>query len=353
MRISSYSRFSTSALAHLSSVRKTVDEAVSSDLVYTDGPAHGLDYDEAFVGAVELPDGRVLLSAYSGRQWAIYDPTENSLTNIATQSGSSRYNFGCLALNGLAVFAPRLASTVKYFDWRTNSFGEVTAVGGYDGAVALKNGKVLLVPRTAAYLGIFDPVNKTFSLSSVANPNALSAGCLLPDGRVIMVSWLSSDQPVYIYDPNTDTMETGPYIGAGPWAGACLTKTGDVVITPYSGNGLRIYRPQDGSFYERERDDFLGTGKCRGNGKLLPDGRIVFPPYNYGAVPVYDPVADTVESIDIGISGGTAQFAGAFSLPDGSVGLVPFDAGKIVIVSGTTSGKLSDAWRQGIFNNCN
>ncbi len=79
------------------------------------------------------------------------------------------------------------------------------------------------------------------------------------------------------------------------------------------------------------------TGKFWG-GAILPDGKIVFAPQNYGAPLIVDPVAGTWA--DGPAMSGTNLSAGALALPDGRVLFVPNRNPNLVLYRHLTGGQV-------------
>lgn len=105
------------------------------------------------------------------------------------------------------------------------------------------------------------------------------------DGRVLFIS--CSAQPVIIYDPDTDSVESVP----------------DIPVA-------------SGNYY---------TG-CN-----LPDGRVFLCPYGAKEAVVYDPVTRKVSSSGSFAGGGT--YRGAVTLKDGRVFCVPYRAQRAPLIS--------------------
>ena len=114
------------------------------------------------------------------------------------------------------------------------------------GGVLLPSGKVVLVPRNADYVGIYDPVANTYTRGPyMAEGNsAFVGGVLLSSGKVVLVPYYADY--VGIYDPDADTYTRGPSIAAegdAAFVGGVLLPSGKVVLVPYSADYVGLVTP--------------------------------------------------------------------------------------------------------------
>ena len=85
-----------------------------------------------------------------------------------------------------------------------------TASGKWIGGVLTPSGKVVMIPCSYRYIGIYDPVANTYT----QGPDTTTAsakwigGVLTPSGKVVMIPY--SYRYIGIYDPVTNTYTQGP-----------------------------------------------------------------------------------------------------------------------------------------------
>jgi hypothetical protein len=115
----------------------------------------------------------------------------------------------------------------------------------------LPAGRVVLWPRGAAAVGLYDPATDTFAAGPVVGAvggNKYAGGVLLPDGRVVLVP--RGAAAVGLYDPATDTFAAGPVVGAASdvkYCGGVLLPDGRVVLVPRNAAAVGLYDPATNS----------------------------------------------------------------------------------------------------------
>jgi hypothetical protein len=118
----------------------------------------------------------------------------------------------------------------------------------FTGGVLLPSGKVVLVPRNADYVGIYDPVANTYTRGpsmAAEGGAAFFGGVLLPSGKVALVPY-NADY-VGIYDPVANTYARGPSMAAEgdlAFLGGVLLPSGKVVLVPVIADYVGIVAPQ-------------------------------------------------------------------------------------------------------------
>ena len=220
-----------------------------------------------FGAAIVMADGRVFfvpgqVGAAAMIPPHIWDPITGSMHLVAapwTPGGGDEFLSGCLLLDGRVFLMPSWANVngqAYVYDPdldRMAPAGE-PLVSGYNGCVPLADGRVLLVPWSAANLLLYDPKRDAITTSAAATPAELQTGAdftggvLLPDGRVLLVP--NNAPAAMLYDPAADSLALVP---------------GD-----------------------------LG-GACCGGGVLLADGRVLLPVnFGLGKTILFDPATDTI-----------------------------------------------------------
>lgn len=365
--------------------------------ILRNGPAIRNNF--SYRSAVLLSDNRILLVPFYGTniRVGIYTPntttgTLDITTKINTNGG---YLGGVLINNDTVLFVPALyGTTVGIYTISTNALvSHATALTGFNGGVLLNDGRVLLVPNTATKIGLYDPTTDT--LSEGVSATGYSNGKLLSDGTVILFPNTASQ--VARYNPVDNTIEFGA--SATGYNGGVVSQNGTIIMTPNTGKKVAIYRPKRNMAIAKDitvygklkvnsvealptvntelstntKEDFLkwlqgittvrksawwanattlqfaeatfaGTSLDGSNtlntakysdGILMPDGRVVFVPYNSNKLGIYNPSANTfTESTFTGTSldgVSTAKYSGGVLMPDGRVAFIPLNSNKLGI----------------------
>ena len=131
----------------------------------------------------------------------------------------------------------------------------------FDGAVVAPDGKVIMIPREAGNIGVYDPFNDDFHLVPVSAPscessrmcsdNLFSGGVLLPNGHVLFIPYGSNY--IGIFDPSSESYDTldiydqlqlAPVANANyKYHGGVAKQNGDIIFIPNSVTGLGQYTP--------------------------------------------------------------------------------------------------------------
>jgi len=308
-------------------------------------------------------------------------------TKINTNGG---YLGGVLINNDKVLFVPALAgTTVGIYTISTNTLvTSATALTGFNGGVLLNDGRVLLVPDTATKVGLYDP--NTDMLSEGASATGYSNGKLMSDGTVILFPNTASQ--VARYYPVNNTIVFGAS-ATGYSGGVISQNGTIIMTPSQMGKQIAIYRPKRGMAIAKDitisgkltvnsveaqqtantalstntKEDFLkwlqGTTSLRKNvwwasatnlqfseatfagtsldgsatlntskysdAILVPDGRVIFVPYNLNKIGIYTPSSNTF--VEITSTDGTAKYSGGVLMPDGRVAFIPLNSNKLGI----------------------
>jgi hypothetical protein len=262
----------------------------------------------------------------------------------ATDGGFS----GCVLMpNGKVCLVPDTAAYVGIYDPSSNTYTNGPIASGFSGGVLLPNGKVCLIPTTSGYVGIYDPVANTYA-SDCATPAEAQyqGGVLLPSGKVCMVPWYSAHSAsfspvILVYDPAThsitpcdmsaDVMTVPPF-----FSGGVLLPDGKVcLVTHYNIHRIYVYNPGDNTY---TRGPYVpdANGCAFSGGVLLSDGKVCLVPHDSTNVCVYDPTSNTL-SAQCERGGGWSDFAGGVLMPNGKVCFVPHSWGFVSIYDPVTN----------------
>jgi hypothetical protein len=199
-----------------------------------------------------LNDGRVFVLPYNGTAARIYDPAANTLT-VAGGSYVPYAHYTAITLSSGKVFMPPyLAGRAAVYDPVTNTKAEVGPTYGPDaflGAVLLTSGKVFMVPFREPVAAVYDPAGSG-TITSVnagswgtSTTFAYFSGARLPDGRVYMPGYFTTQGR--IWDPVTDTstFPNGQFSGDADYQGLVTLPDGKVYMIPFNSVAARIYNP--------------------------------------------------------------------------------------------------------------
>ena len=337
-----------------------------------------------YSGCVLIPDGRVVFVPYSSNKLGIYDPINNTFTE-STYTGTSldgvtvsanKYIGGVLMPDGRVIFAPYASTKIGIYNPVSNTFTEtassptnwLTGSKKFWGGVLVPDGRIIFNTYYYLYLGTYTPSTNTFTQTFVPNSilanqsldEVFAGGVLLPDGRVVFVPF--SYSKLCVYNPVSGTLTesifagtalTGEYGGASyvsrKYAGGVLLPDGRVVFVPYNMKKLGIYNPNTETYTETAYNIATTGASLNGvttsatkysGGVLLPDGNVCFIPYSSSnKLGIYNPTADTFTettyaNTSLNGSGTTIKYAGGILLPDGRVLFVPYNSNKLGILSG-------------------
>jgi hypothetical protein len=291
-------------------------------------------------------------------QWLYLRP---SVSNAATiVAGMSRF---CNTY-GRSVWGTNVISSsiLSY----ANAYGPTTSTAMY-GAIYMPGGYVFHVDGNGpGQCAVFSSKENTVTNYAVSGTggNGVFAGCLLPDGRALIVPinaapsnflfWNNNtrtrialplaaaqrgsyggccvmpDGNIALYGPSGNLMTLNTttfafsnvtsYTGVGFGAGCQLDATGNVILSPATTSGVGVWNPTTGVL---TRVPATGLGDALYGTAIAGDGRIVFGPFNQQNIYTYNPFTLTCTSYSFTFSGSGIRFVQPKTLPDGRVLILP------------------------------
>ena len=194
-----------------------------------------LHYGRLIHAALALPDGKVLIVGGLGqdnkhlRSVEIFDPQNEQFELVGHMNSSHRHPRLNL-LPGSKVLITGLAKQAEIIEPDPNhpsgyiirpTRGQSAYGHGDHAAINLADGRVLLAGGRMTSLEMFDYESETFTSSQARLSMVLDdqAGCLLYDGTVLLAGGQEiysnrSVRETWIYDPNTDSLCSGPMLNA-------------------------------------------------------------------------------------------------------------------------------------------
>ena len=129
------------------------------------------------------------------------------------------------------------------------------------------DGRIIMVPRKAKAIGVFDPANSSFSLidvpqelqgTSEAPETNKFAGGVLAQGHIYLVP--SSLEVIGDFNPATGAFQTIDISAAGTtdkkYNGGVLAANGHVIMMPYDAGNIGDFDPQTATFATVDLADF-------------------------------------------------------------------------------------------------
>ena len=277
-----------------------------------------------YATAVDLPDGRVLISG--GRptdtdtptaRTRIFDPTTVTFADVPNAPTARVLATGVVLSDGrVAIFGGRatpdttspVLNTVDYYDpvlnvWATTARPELNV--SYEErelAVALDDGRVLVLPSAAEgprTMFVFDPADNTWTDASASTDplrlgenRAVASLTKLADGRVLLAGGIGKTagflKSAEIYNPVAGTWSKAADLpGERYFQGAILTSNGDILLRGggridldgpdsypadrYSPTVSYLYRPSTDTWREISSDQVLEGPQLL----KLPDGTVM------------------------------------------------------------------------------
>lgn len=288
------------------------------------------------IGGILFDGGRkVYLTPFNATTATIYDAVNDTIsTPPGSYGGNANFLAGCLLANGDIFIAPRSSATARIYSPAT---GQVRTPGGtfpgtataLTAGVAFDEGRqVYCLPRNITTARIWDSRTETVRTpaGTFGGNESTSSGCLLPDGRILVVP--QADNVLRIYDWQRDVMFTSSVALSGQYFGGILMPNGDEVwLTPY---GATI-----GLLYNWRRDTArVTTGTWPGNfayfsSVMAPDGSMIAIPGSAIVARQYQPRTDTLTVL-----------AGVYSINnDGGGGCVLYDGRVMIFPRAMTTAK--------------
>jgi hypothetical protein len=262
-------------------------------------------------------------------------------------SGSITEGTGTLA----SKYAPASGSTSTNFTAKDLVWGNFTGArytrkvahgegaAAFAGAVLLPDDgtysrRVLLVPASADYAGIYDVVKGEYTQSGAVDTSATKwvGGLLAPNGKVVFIpssyGCISEWSAGAVTDVATHTM------GALAYSGGVMLSSGTAVFAPYGAARIGLYNTVTQTFATSAAT--IGGSYAFFGAALTASESVVFAPANATTIDVYNPVTDTVTTGPLHGEGADA-FMGIISLPNNKFVLIPYDSDYIGLYDYTTN----------------
>ena len=133
-------------------------------------------------------------------------------------------------------------------------------------------------------------------------------------------TWWNVSSTAEVYDSLTFSTVAASGVTGTAYIGGVLLPDGRVVFVPFNANTVGLFDPVTNTFSTITTSLVLNSAAYIG-GVLLPDGRAMFVPYNATTIGIFNPATNTYSTIS-GAPGGSAHIGGVL-VPDGRVLFVP------------------------------
>jgi len=189
--------------------------------------------------AVLLNDSEVFCVPQDAGTAIVYNFLTQGMTFVYAETfGNSEMRSACRLPDGRIFIVPYLGSTARIYDPAINVYGYSTPSGTYTDShlccLVMADGRVFIAPWSETVGRIYDPVADTLSNTIDLAPVDRVDSCLeMPDGRIFMQSYAGPD---CWYDPHTSTTGVFPWGAGNPYSGACLLPNGDILKVPWVSN---------------------------------------------------------------------------------------------------------------------
>ncbi|WP_373496066.1 hypothetical protein, partial [Aquiflexum sp.] len=213
------------------------------------------------------------------------------------RTGDKEFRGGVLVKNGRIVLVPRTGKFICEYDPETNTIiqtAEHGQEGGFGMGVVLDDGyTVILTPRGSRNVGIYDAKTKTYrngAAHGIPSDNAF-LGCVKISPDLIVFGPLHA-KVVGLYNPTTDTYKDGPaHNEADTYNFSVITRsslTGNVIFTPFNSRHVGIYDPVNNAYSSGAAHNANVTSAFSGSVEL-ENGHIIMPPRDASFIGIYDP----------------------------------------------------------------
>ena len=288
------------------------------------------------------PSGTTVLLVNVPVTGSTVQPFWSNLVQYGVVTGPSqaadKFVGGCLVPDGRVVMAPWNAAYMGIFSPATNTYtsiataGTGSAINQYQGGVLSPDGRVIFVPQNASAVGIFNPASTTWTTATPldATTGKFSGGCVASNGLI----YFYPNNVSYggVFNPVTSTYSTTlngtfPVSPANYYIGGCLHPNGNIYLAPYNGTPIGIWNPVAGTYTTFSSTGISANGATFNGAVVLPDGRVAFIPRgnNPATLGIYNP-ATNIWSTIVGPAGGNQYFVNGCLLPDGRVFCAPANA---------------------------
>jgi hypothetical protein len=251
------------------------------------------------------------------------------------------------------LFIPLASKTLGIFNPTLNIFSSIPGFPGnnaYNGGILATDGSVVFIPANTSNIGIFMPSTNSYSIITPIIsqlgiisivPNQYRGGILLPNKKMLFSPYNATNIGIFDISLSNDLNNNyGFYTitpidpilpGNGGYNTCVLIPDGRIIFVPFNAKTIGIYDYTKTSIdmnYGFTTIAIKNPGKYSG-GVLLADGRVLFIPSTNNIIGIYNPNNYIINYSPPGYTTITlttliGQFSGGVLLPDGNVLFIPF-----------------------------
>lgn len=316
MEITKYDYKSAGIVAHSVKANRDIvnfsgDTTITSELL---GEGTGEVTNEAFFGALSLPNGGALAIPYSSLGFVEVSPV-GVIKVTAPLTSSARFSGGCVVNDSLVVLAPRTSNHVGLYNPKNGEYRVGPQLNAaFQGCAYSSTGLIVFAPAGVNDIIVYNPYTQKIDNipHDYVSSSSFADACPLPDGKVLLVPKSASDY--VIVDPINLTLEVVATDSSSlKFNSGQVLPNGDVLCVPYNKENITIYRHASKTLYVKRDTDIVGTSKFLGS-CLTIDGRVIFSPESHVNVGVYDIMTDTYSE-----GPALTGFRGACQIADGRI----------------------------------
>ena len=267
----------TTEMAKMGSAGNASSSNFTSDMSNTNGS----------FGVVSMPNDKIFITDYGdGKHW-ILDPTDDSMSSVASGAGTIDLTECTLGLDGNVWIGGRNTRDLYWYNFTSGSVGTVTNVfpSTYyvNSMETLPDGNIMCVPSgvsgTDLTIFSFNPSTGTATDmgQDISVTNAQVYATLALNGDVYLPPLSGANTHVLKYDYSADSWSSINVSGVG-WAGGVTAPNGKLYFAPSAAETILVIDPSDDSTSTIGSFATGGTSKFR-RGHLGADGRIYFAKY--------------------------------------------------------------------------
>jgi len=271
----------------------------------------------------------------------IFDPRDDTFTAAAAHNqGYAAYSGGTLRYDGRVILAPSGAEYVGIFDLTDNSFSNYffdpvvqfkrmpKESNAFRGAELMNDGRVVFVPNDFDYVRLFGPESGTFSASVLHNQgnDAYNGAELMRDGHVVFVP--SDADYTGIFDPTYDSFKAVAEYNQSAhsvYSGGALMDDGRVAFAPSDAHHVGIFHPTEDDFTIISTPPWSTKGGAYNAAMLMKDGRVIFAPFDADYVGIFNQSRNKF-SVAVAHNQGSFAYSDVTLIREGRVAFVPSDA---------------------------
>ncbi len=301
MKISTFTRMTTSFLPFKARAQALADSIAAATPTYADGPAIAVTaVDNAFTGIVAGVGSKFLLIPGSYANFVIYNHADGTLAEFVSPGSSGlKFRGGVLLEDGRVLMIPYAHNRFAFVNlndgtYTQSSVDHLVTASSYNGGCLMADGRVALVPSVATAIGIYDPRTDVLTNGPVIGTGFTSALCL-PNGDILFAA--SGSVTLVVWSPTTGTVTTFvPFTetGTNVIRSVRLCLDGKVAIMPGTGRYIYIFDYLKGTAI---RSNQLASQVDKyGEPAIGADGKIYLPPDQMAAWAIVDPATGYVSS---------------------------------------------------------